>query len=145
MPVAVIVDPTERRDLKSLPGGYVLIKRMTFGQKLTRQQMAMKMQMTTGQRKADTKIDVDMMSRLVSLWSFANLIEDHNLEDVDGRKLNLKNVADVEKLTGPIGEEIDTLIDKINNFEAEEEDDLGKSSSESKPESLPVVRLQTPE
>jgi|SRR4051794_27237511 len=124
MPVGVITEPMVREELKTLEGAYVVIKRMTYGQKLTRSQMAMKMRMQfqgKGQ-KEDGGIDIDMMNRLVSLWSFANLIAEHNITDVDERLLNFRNVADVEKLSGPVGEEIDSLIDKLNNFDEKDEE-----------------------
>lgn len=128
MPVATITETSKREDLKSLPGAYVVVKRMTYGQKLVRQQMAMKMQMKGTSRK-DSILDIEMMNRLTSLWSFANLIGEHNLTELmpDGseRPLNLTNVADVEKLRSDIGEEIDTLIDKLNNFEDDEDGELG--------------------
>lgn len=123
MPIGVVTEPTVREELKSLPGAYVVIRRMTYGQKLTRSQMAMKMRMQIeGGRgaKKEGAIDIDMMNRLTTIWSFQNLIAEHNITDVDDRPLNFKNVADIEKLAGPIGEEIDSLIDKINNFEDEE-------------------------
>lgn len=120
MPVATITETSERFDLKSLPGAYVVVKRMTYGQKLTRQQMAMKMQMR-GNSKRDSTLDIEMMNRLTSLWSFANLIGEHNLTELmpDGseRPLNFANVADAEKIRSDVGEEIDTLIDKLNNFD----------------------------
>jgi hypothetical protein len=132
MPVAVIQNAAERFELKSLEGAYVVIKRMTYGQKLTRSQMAMKMRMQLQGKgrggKDDTNIDIDMMNRLTSIWSFQNLIEDHNLEDADGRKLNFRNVADIEKLQGDIGEEIDSLIDKLNNFDEKDEEVVNLSS-----------------
>ena len=122
MPVAVVTDPYVRFDLKTVEEGYIIVKRMTYGQKMTRQQMAMKMKMQVGNRKEDSEIDIDMMNRLTSLWSFSNLIHEHNLTDEKERPLNFKNYADVEKLAGPIGEEIDTLIDKVNNFNEKDED-----------------------
>jgi hypothetical protein len=129
MPVAVITQTSDKFDLKSLPGAYVVIKRMTYGQRLVRQQMALRMQMKGTGSKKDQIIDLEMMNRITSLWSFANLIDDHNLTDEAERKLNFQNPADVERLTAVVGEEIDKLIDKVNNFEddvdEEEEGTLG--------------------
>jgi hypothetical protein len=121
MPVAVITQASERFELKSLPGAFVVIKRMTFGQKLMRSEMAMKMTLETGgdKKSKDFAGEMKMMNRRTTLWEFAELIEDHNLTDVDERKLNFKQPTDVDKLAGQIGEEISTLIDSINNFEDE--------------------------
>lgn len=128
MPVAVITQPSERRELKSCPGGYVVIKRMTYGQKLTRREMTRMTVSAQRGSKKDVQAEIDAMQRKVSLWEFANLIEDHNLDDENGRKLNFQNSMDVDKLAGPIGEEIDTLISELNNFEddaADEKSELG--------------------
>jgi hypothetical protein len=120
VPIAVVTEASIKEELKSLPEAFVIIKKMTYGQKLMKSQLTMKMRMDM-QDKKRMGADIDMMTRQVAHWSFANLIEDHNLTDASGRKLNFKSPADVELLDGKIGEEIDTLIDKHNNFEDDEE------------------------
>jgi hypothetical protein len=131
VPVAVVTDTAGvKEDLKSLEGGFVIIKRMTYGQKLIKSQLTMKMRMDM-QDKKKMGADIDLATRAVALWSFANLIEDHNLEDASGRKLNFRSPADVEALAGKIGEEIDTLIDKHNNFEEDDETENLSNGSES--------------
>lgn len=119
MPVAVLVHEPERFELKSLPGAYVIVRRMTYGEKLQRSEMTMKMRMDMAD-KNNMGADMQMLSRQVTLWSFNRLIIDHNLTDKDDRKLNFKSPVDVEALDGRIGEEIDTYIDKVNNFEEDE-------------------------
>jgi hypothetical protein len=130
MPVAVLVHTPERFELKSLPGGYVVIRRMTYGEKLQRSEMTMSMRMDMADKK-NMGADMKMLSRQVTLWSFSRLITEHNLENADGRPLNFKNPVDVESLDGMVGEEIDTYVDKVNNFE-EDEEALGNSNSGSK-------------
>lgn len=149
MPVATITQTDFKEELKSLPGGYVVIRRMTYGERLTRQQMAMKMQMK-GNNKRDSVIDIEVMNRLTTLWSFANLIVEHNLTAYNNprdpssgeRPLNFRNVADVELLDTVVGEEVDRLIDRHNNFEedagpehANEPGTLGNSNGASAPQS----------
>lgn len=122
MPVAVIEEETKRYDLKTLPGGYVVVKRMTYGQKLVRSEMAMKMRVKgEGRSQKDFATEIDMMNRKIALWSFANLVDDHNLTDASGQALNFKNPIDVERIAGKVGEEIEAYIDELNNFEADEE------------------------
>jgi hypothetical protein len=130
MPVAVLIHQPERFELKSLPGAYVVIRRMTYGEKLQKSEMTMKMRMDMADKK-NMGADMQMLNRQVTIWSFARLIEDHNLERTPGVLLNLKSPVDVEALDGVVGEEIDTYIDKVNNFEDDEEA-LGNSSSGSK-------------
>jgi hypothetical protein len=130
MPVAVVVQSSERRELKSLPEGYVVIKRMTYGQKLLRSELNMKMLIEMGGKgKADMQGEMKIMSRQVALWEFANLIEDHNLTDAEGRTLDFNRNVDVERIEGKIGEEISTYIDELNNFEKEVEDENLPSGS----------------
>lgn len=132
MPIATVTKATVKEELKTLPGAFVVIRRMTYGEKLQRREQSMKMQMQMQDRKKDATIDIDMLSRAQTIWSFANLILEHNLEapinpddPLSGvRTLDLKKASDISLLDPQIGEEIDTLIDKHNNFEENEEEDL---------------------
>ena len=131
MPAAVVnMNSTERFDLKSLPpDGYVVLRKMTYGQKLTRQQNAMKMQMEMQRgRKANAKANMEMMTLQSTLYDFKNCVVEHNLTDEAGAPLNLSNDFDVTRLDPQVGEEISTLIDNMNNFEDE---NLGNSGSAS--------------
>lgn len=116
MPVAVIINSEpERFELKSLKGGYVTVREMSYGEKLVRQGMSGKLKVMAG--KSEYAGELDMATRQLALWDFSNLVTDHNLEDLDGRQLNFKNPADVEKLSARIGDEVGTYIDKLNSFE----------------------------
>lgn len=123
MPIATIVNTSERFDLKSAPpDGYVVIRRMTYGEKLKRQGMLTKFRMEMGRNKSDAmNMDVDLDQEKVTLWEFANLIVEHNLTDENERALNFKNMADISRLGPVVGEEIQTYIDKLNSFEEDEE------------------------
>ena len=116
MPVAVAVDELHREELKSLEGAYVVIREMTYGERLQRSNLmgAMKVIKDT---KSDFAGELSMETQRMALWDFANLITEHNLEDTDGRRLNFKVEADVKKLSSRIGDEVGTLIDKWNSFE----------------------------
>lgn len=135
MPIATITERTKHIDLRTCEGGYVVIKRMSHGEKLHRRSMT-KMSVNAKRGKKDVQAEIDMMQKNVALWEFANLILEHNLEtyikpddpESGTRLLNFKNPADVELLDGKIGEEIDAAISDFNNFELEAEDedsDLG--------------------
>ena len=114
-------------DLKSLPGGYVKLKKLPYGMMLTRRAMVSKMTFEGDRKSKGMKGAMDLAAKEVTYFEFANAIVEHNLEDGD-RLLNLANPADIEKLDPQAGQEIGTLIDKMNNLE-EEEEDLGNSSS----------------
>jgi len=122
MPVGTNLDDTDRFDLKSAPpDGYVVLQRMSYGDKLARQAMVSKMQVLTSKGSKDVKAELDMMSRQTALFDFARCIVEHNLTDANDRLLDFKNSRDVEALNGRIGEEINLYIDRLNNFEEEDE------------------------
>lgn len=120
MPVAVIQESNHKFDLKSLPEGYVVIREMTYGERLMRQGLSGKMKLIADQ-KSEYAGEVEMATKKLALWDFANLIIEHNLDDLDGRRLNFKLEHDVNKLSSRIGEEVGTYIDKVNSFEDIEE------------------------
>jgi len=123
MAIATIVNANERFDLKSCPpDGYVVVRRMTYGEKLKRQGMMTKFRMEMGKNKSDgSTMDVDLDQEKVSLWEFANLIIEHNLTDGALKPLNFKNMTDIARLGPVVGEEIQTYIDKLNAFEEDDE------------------------
>lgn len=121
MPVAIANKKSERFDLKSCPpDGYVVIRRMKYGEKISRTQMSSAVTARTAKGK-NTEIDIDMLLEDTTLWEFANLVSEHNLTDKDDKPLNFKNPEHVRELDPVIGEEISTYIDKLNSFEEDEE------------------------
>lgn len=132
MPVAVIMEPSVRRNLKSLPEGFVVVKRMTYGQNLYRRSIGAKMLLMDEKKHQDRAVgEVKTMEEAVALWEFANLIEDHNLTDQEGRKLNFSDPNDVKVIAGKIGEEIDNIINELNNFRDIEEGNFPAASEPS--------------
>lgn len=122
MVVATITNQTERFELKSLPGGYVVIRQMSYGEKLNRQtQMTSYQMLMSGGKGADTKMDIEMHMEKVAKWEFSNLITEHNLTDEAEKALNFKNVADVDRLNPVVGEEIQVYINQLNAFEDDED------------------------
>lgn len=133
MPVAVVQGEPEHFDLKSCPGGFVKIQRMTYGEKLERRQFTSKMEILAQRGSRDAKSTIDVFKEETELYDFAHCVVEHNLTDVDGRPLIFRNPIDVKKLAGRIAEEIGTYIDKVNNFE--EDESVGNSSGASAPTS----------
>jgi len=117
MPVAVVKDETERFELKSLGGAYVVVRQMSYGEKMLRSGMTGAMKLLKDNKQSDYVGELSMETQKITLWDFANLIVEHNLQDMDGRELNFRNETDVRKLSSKIGEEVGTYIDKVNNFE----------------------------
>lgn len=116
------VTSLEEYKLKSVEGGEVKLKRLTYGQKLHRRAMVSKMRIEQQRGKSkDFSGELDLINERATQYDFANCIVDHNLEDESGAKLNFQVVADIQRLDPRIGEEIDNLIGELNNFEEEED------------------------
>lgn len=113
MPRATVASQTEKFELKSLPEGYVVIRRMTYGEKLTRTDSMMNMRTSTD----DREMEIRLLSKKIAFQDFGALIMEHNLTDENDKPLNFKNAADVERLDPVVGDEIGQLIDKLNSFE----------------------------
>jgi hypothetical protein len=117
MPIGTVLVTTKRYDLKTLPEGYVVVRRMTYGEELQRTEMATKF--TLGGAGASLDKDsfsgaLDINTTAVALWDFANLIVDHNITDENENNLNFKNPNDVKRLSSVVGKEIGEAIDEWN-------------------------------
>jgi hypothetical protein len=125
MPRATVKTETEHHDLKSCEDGFVDLRRMSFGEKNKRTEMIGN-QLEMRNDHGEARGMMEFATQKAVEWEFANLIIDHNLEDEDGRKLDFKNRADIQKLDPIIGEEIGLLIDGMNNVDVKS---LGNSSN----------------
>lgn len=113
---------TTRKDLKTLPEGYVVLRTMNYGQIIQRREM-LKLSVSSAKGSKDFKGEMAMASRDITMFEFAHCIVEHNLEDDDGRKFNLSSPVDFSKLNPRVGQEIEKYISEMNNFE--EDDDEG--------------------
>jgi hypothetical protein len=136
MPRATVnLATTERVELKSLPktetdeGGYVELRRLTYGQKIHRQQLATELSMQGDQRSKNPEMVMKMTQERVTAFEFANCVVEHNLEDEHGEKLDFRQPQSVFMLDPRVGEEIANHIDNMNNFD----DDLPNSETGSGP------------
>lgn len=119
------VQEAERHELKTCPGGFVALRRLTYGQKLERKAMAsIASAESQGRGSKNMKMQIAMVNEQATLYDFTHCIVDHNLEGDDGQKLDLTSVNVIRLLDPRIGEEIEQAMDKINNFE-EDDPDLG--------------------
>jgi hypothetical protein len=114
----------ERHDLKSLPEGFVMVRRLTYGQKLERRAMSSTATAETQRGNKNMKMQMQMINQQAMIFDFTHCIVDHNLEGDDGEKLNLSSVAHIQSLDPRVGEEIERILDKMNNFE-EDDEELG--------------------
>lgn len=125
MPRATVdQSPGDQINLETLPEGWVILRRMSYGQKQERQELAMRMTMDMGgggnrqqRRGKGAKAQVDMLAAASTVFDFRACLVDHNLEDENGQKLDLTRPENIKRLDPRVGEEISTLIDELNNFE----------------------------
>lgn len=106
-------------ELKSLPEGYVDLRRMTYGESVQRRAM-MKLQLESSGRSKNFSGELALASVNMTVFDFARCVVDHNLEDSTGRKFNLGSESDLVKLDPRVGQEIEVELAKLNDFEDEE-------------------------
>jgi hypothetical protein len=125
MPVATIrVDDTDRFELKSLPSGYVVLRRMTYGQSLERRTL-MKLTFNTRKGQKNLEGELAMANRRVQMYEFSHCIVEHNLTDDMERQLNLSDPVVLDRLDPRVGQEIESLISDMNSFEDDEDEKQG--------------------
>jgi hypothetical protein len=128
------VDPgyNERIELKSCPAlngedaGFVVLRRMTYETYLERREIAANVEVEGGMGKkknVDQKTLIHAMQRKVAHLEFAECIVEHNLEDANGNLLDFTRASTLKVLDPRIGEEIGSHIDRMNQFDEEEDDD----------------------
>lgn len=114
------IQETERFELKSCPEGFIVARRLTYGEKLERRAMTANMRVEAQKGKKDFAGEMQLVNEKATMYDFQKCIVDHNLEDEEGNKLNLGTLNDVRRLDPRIGEEIDNLLGELNNFEEDE-------------------------
>lgn len=142
----VTIDPGEyeRFELKSAPpDGYVMLRPLPYGQKLSRRSKATKMMMRSqapqpgkggrGAPQPDQVFELESMDEWAVAHDFAYCIGEHNLEDSNGNTLDFSNALTLKLLDPKVGSEIERLIDELNNEEGEEtlEDFVARSTMSS--------------
>jgi hypothetical protein len=120
MPNAQVSTAPVRRELETLEGAWVDLKRLSYGQKLQRNEHAIK---TTafGEGK-NARMQLEALQVEVQFMDFANCIVGHNLTYLDPLTeeelpFDFQGRSWQQMLDPRIGEEIATLIDELNNYE----------------------------
>jgi len=123
MPAAVVTNTVSEKLplLSAPPDGYVIVRRMNYGEELKRSNMAAKFLMNSDKGSKEMQGQLEMQTEEVAFWDFANLVVEHNLTDANELPLNFKNHAHVSMLDGAIGREIGELIDAFNGAKESEE------------------------
>ena|SRR6266545_4107564 len=116
MPKATVsAEPVTCKLTKAPPDGFVILKKMSYGDTLARAdlQMSAPMAETNGNRE----IKFETSPKDTALFDFRKCIVDHNLEDADGKKLDLTSAQGLDQLDPAVGIELSDLIDKLNSAE----------------------------
>jgi hypothetical protein len=124
MPKAIVdINDTQKFDLKTCPGGWVVLRRMTYGQWLQRNEQSLLMQAQRGKGKGNEQVDMQIQSKKVALFEYKHCMVEHNLEsDDNGTLLDFTNPVTLEILDPRIGNEIGAYITDMNDFS---DDDAG--------------------
>ena len=109
------INDTERHELKTCEGGFVVLRRLNYGEMLERRTLAGKLNFQSQGR--DTQAYINMANRVVTEFEFKNCIVDHNLENDSGQSLDFRSAATITMLDPRIGDEISALIDSMNQAE----------------------------
>lgn len=122
MPRAVVTNDVVRKELKTLPEGYVELRPMTYGQAVHRRSM-LKLSFTTSKGKgSDFRGEMAAANKEITQFEFATCVIDHNLEDENGNKLNFSSPVDFAKLDPRVGQEIEKYISDLNNFDEDDQE-----------------------
>jgi hypothetical protein len=135
MPKATVDITPQRKELKSLPGGFVELKRMPFGQWLHRQELALQLKIgSTGKGRDSMSGELAMANKAVTVFEFQQCIVNHNLtmDDEGEQPLDFRNAMALDLLDAKVGEEIGNYINELHAFEQ----DLGNSESGSELQSF---------
>ena len=144
MPVATVDTEPQRFELQSAPpDGFVLLRRMSHGQMLHRQDIAMTMNMQADRRTSAANVDIKQSQTAVGMFELAVCVVDHNLTDPSGRKLNFTNRQDVEQLDGRVGAEINMLIQDMHDWEKSDPNSSPKSTESSSTKESPDLAEAT--
>lgn len=121
MPRGTVSLEPQRYELKTaLPDGYVVLKRMSYGQVIERRSL-LTLGFRSDGKSNDFQGEMAMASSKITAYEFASCIVDHNLEDENGVKMNLTVPDGLVQLDSKIGQEIESYISEMNNFNEEDQ------------------------
>jgi hypothetical protein len=129
MPKATVNKNPERFELKTVEGGFVTLRQLSYGEWLERQDILFSATMEQGE-KGDAKMGLQLVNAAVARFEFGNSIVDHNLFADDEEKVKLDFKTNGITLLDPrIGAEIGAKINQLHEF------DEGNSEGASAPAS----------
>lgn len=127
---------THRLDMKTVPGGYVVARRLTYGEKIQRRALVGGLKIEgskeRGSKRSDFAGEMQLINEQANMFDFQHCIVEHNLtkpnsnpelaeDEANDEPLDFKKPADIKALGAREGEEISDWLDELNNFEDDEE------------------------
>jgi hypothetical protein len=119
MPRATITKEATRVELKSCPGGFVAIKQLPYHEMLVRRDKGGQFFFDEQQQG---RVEIATLQAWARAYEFKHCIDDHNLEDEDGKLLDFSKAETLSVLDPRIGAEIEDAIDKLHNLESDVKD-----------------------
>lgn len=112
-------DSTDKILLKTCPpDGFVVLRRLSYGEYLARQEMSMQMRLVgEGGKGSQSNMDLALLQRKTTEFEFKSCIVDHNLEDENGQPLDFRQSTTIDKLDPKIGQEISQHVSDLIQFE----------------------------
>lgn len=123
MPKGTSNTETKRFELESVEGGYVVLRKLSYGERLKvrglsarmhAQRAAMEQARAEGEDVGDFEMTID--AEAVEFYRFKKAIVEHNIDD-GKTQLNFKNRAHFVALDDAVGQEIEKYIDDMNPIE----------------------------
>jgi hypothetical protein len=120
MPKATVSTQSQEFDLKSVPGGKITLKRMTYGEWLHRRDLSMAMSFGSDSSGSEIAADMKLQNQAVSLFELQKCVVSSNLteDDEETIPLDFSSPSIMDKIDPIVGTEIDTLIASMHDFEA---------------------------
>lgn len=132
MPNATVSQELHHYDLRSLPGGWVKLRQLSYYEMLVRRDKgsvaSMEQQNTVGRGKKrnepqSTKMILESLQTWERQYTFSNCIADHNLTDANDQPLDFsdRRIEMTLRILNPVvALEIERLIDELNGGEDDE-------------------------
>ena len=114
MPKATASKVGKKFDLKELPEGFVVLRKLNYGEMLSRRNLGMGVTAPFKRDSDEIDMKLDLSQEEVRVYEFSHMIIDHNLEDEDGRKLNMLDRSDINRLDPKVALEIEVYINELN-------------------------------
>lgn len=141
MPDATVSRELHHYDLKTLEGGWIKLRQLSYYEMLERRDKSSRLTQSTEfdrktgrptNSKSET-VDVKTIIETLNMWereyTFKNCIAEHNLTDSNGVALNFSSPQTLRMLNPKIAFEIEKLIDDLNSEGDEFQEDFPNAPS----------------